>query len=87
MDQYAKAFLTFLPTPTKSVEELTAEERVALCIQAGVAMTYARTGEELVASTVDRCSIVKVAGRFRVFEEPLYYREQYCKIPLKDFGL
>ena len=64
--------LCAVPPPHKEVADLTDAERIALCIAAGCEMDYQREYKNgslyMVAKTVNPIGIVKVDGRFRVYE-------------------
>lgn len=75
MDEIRKSileqFLAF-PAAAKEPEELTDAERIALCIASGCKMDFrteqTETGWKMVASTINPVGIVKIDGKFRVYE-------------------
>lgn len=67
------AQLMAFPPASKEAHELTDGERVALCIAAGCKMEYRHEstpegGYRMVATTVNPVGIVKIDGKFRVYE-------------------
>lgn len=64
-------FMVF-PAIAKEPEELTNAERIALCIASGCKMDYrtepSEGGWKMVASTVNPVGIVKIDGKFLIYE-------------------
>jgi hypothetical protein len=72
MERLKQQLMTF-PPAGKEVADLTDAERVALCIASGCKMDYrtentAEGGYRMVASTVNLVGIVKIDGKFVVYE-------------------
>lgn len=94
MDRAMRQLMSF-PPQSKEVADLTDAERIALCIASGCRMDYrmentAEGGYRMVASTVNLVGIVKIDGKFVVYERapevgetitlPKPQRDSYCDI-------
>lgn len=71
LDSIRQQLLAF-PAASKEVADLTNQERIALCIASGCEMDYrmenTADGYRMVASTVRPVGIVKVGGKFLVYQ-------------------